>query len=139
MMRDHDTVTMTHPPDTPRRLGVRAIAVLLTALGINALVQVPQFLPGWGNDPGLLSLEQLVTGVLGVAAGMSAWRHQSTAWVLAIVWGAMTCVLLLSLPPLLELDAEAAVGIRYGALVILAVTALIALYLRHVLVRPLEH
>lgn len=130
---------MTEAPVVPRRLGVRAIAVLLIALGINALSQVPQFLPAWGNDPASLSAEQFVVGIAGIAAGMTAWRHQASAWILAIVWGVLTCILLLSLPPLLELDAEAAVGIRYGAAVIVAVTALIALYLRHVLVRPLEH
>lgn len=129
---------MTEAPVAPRRLGVRSIAVLLVALGINALVQVPRFVPGWGNDPGLLSLEQLVVGLVGVTAGATAWRHRSSAWILTIAWGVATCILLLSLAPLLDLEPEAAVGIRYGTLVIVAITAWFAWYLRRVLAPPLE-
>lgn len=137
-MEDFHPGLMTDAPATPRRFGARAIAVLLTALGLNALVQVPQFLPGWGNDPGLLSVEQLVVGLVGVAAGVSAWRHRPSAWVLAIAWGATTCILLLSLAPLLDIEPEAAVGIRYGTLVIVAITAWFAWYLRRVLAPPME-
>lgn len=127
---------MTGLTQVPRRLGVRAIAVLLFALGLNALVQVPQFLPGWGNDPKLLSAEQLVVGLVGVTAGFAAWRHHASAWVLTIAWGVATCGMLLSLAPLLELEPEAAVGIRYGTLVIVGLTAWFAWYLRRVLARP---
>ncbi len=122
--------TTVAPASASRPITVRAIGVLLTALGINALVQVPQFLPGWGNDPWQLSLEQLLTGVAGVAAGVAAWRHRPTAWILTVVWGALTVLLLLSLPPLLELEPEAGAGIRYGSLVVVALTAWFAWYLR---------
>jgi hypothetical protein len=86
----------------------------------------------------LLSLEQLVVGLVGVTAGATAWRHRPSAWILTIAWGAATCILLLSLAPLLDLEPEAAVGIRYGTLVIVAITAWFAWYLRRVLVPPLE-
>jgi hypothetical protein len=120
-------------PDTPPAtspIGPRLVAVLLFALGLNALAQVPQFLPGWGDDPPLLSLQQAAVGVAGLAAGYGAWRGRAWAWRVTALWAVLTGILIMSLPALLALPPESVNGIRAGAAVVIAIGAGCAWYLR---------
>lgn len=112
------------------------IAVLLTALGINALLQVPHFLPGWGSDPGLLSAQQAVCAITGLAAGLSAWRYRPWAWIATIAYGVVTGIMITTLGPLLDLNEEARASLPLGALLVLGVCGAFAWYLRRTLAAP---
>ena len=116
--------------DAPRRLSVRIIAIVMFAGGLNALLQVPQFLPRFGSDPALLSLQQAWCGVVGLWAAVAGWKHRANAWIPTLAYGVLTAVLIISLGRLLELDAAAAKALWVPAVVILVVVGGAAAFLR---------
>lgn len=120
---------MSETPATPTA-GVRVVAVILTACGLNALVQVPRFVPGWGNDPVLLSALQALGAASGLSAGIAAWRGRAWAWVPALLYGAITGAMIASLGPLLDLDAEARAALPKSGAAVFALGAAMAWYLR---------
>lgn len=119
-------------PETPARpaIGVRIVAVILTACGLNALVQVPHSIPGWGNDPVLLSALQALCAAAGLGAGVGAWRGRPWAWVPALLYGAVTGAMIASLGRLLDLDADARAALPASGAAVFVVGAAMAWYLR---------
>jgi hypothetical protein len=125
---------MSDNPAAPR-MGVRAVAVLLTACGLNALVQVPHSIPGWGNDPVLLSTLQALCAAAGLSAGIGAWRGRAWAWIPALLYGATTGAMIASLGPLLDLDAQARAALPMSGVAVFVVAGAMAWYLRRALSR----
>lgn len=117
-------------PPGPRTIGPRVVAVLLFAMGLNALVQVPRFLPGWGDDPPALSALQALCATAGLGAGFGAWRRQAWAWIAALLYGLATGTMILSLGPLLGLSEGERKGLPLGATMVVALCACFAWYLR---------
>jgi hypothetical protein len=113
----------------PPSLGVRIVAVILTACGLNALVQVPHFIPGWGSDPILLSGLQALCATAGLSAGIAAWRGRAWAWIPALLYGVITGAMIAALGPLLDLDAGARAALPMSGAVVVLVASAMAWYL----------
>ena len=97
-------------------------AVVFGLLGLNAWGQVVSVLLGRSDDPPVLTALQFAVGAAGVAAAWGIWKQAEWAWVAAIAYGVVTAGMLLALPALLELPADARTGIWGGAAVVMVLS-----------------
>jgi hypothetical protein len=118
---------------TRRPTGHWVVMGLFAAVGINAMAEVLDGLGGQSSSGMLLvAALQTVTAVLAFLSVNAIWRH--AAWSTAVIsaWGIVSAVMIVLLEPILGLGREARSGLITGALVILAVAACSAWYVRRV-------
>ena len=99
---------------------MRIVAVFIAVLAVPHLVQGIRD----NGDPHILRLEHLDVALLSFVAGYALWTDKRWApWALAVA-GAATAILVLSLGPLLKMDAVARSGLWIGAGSIAVMTAI---------------
>lgn len=116
-----------------RRIGPIICALVFLLAGLNALVQVPGELPGLSDEPTILWAWQSVIGVCGVLAAYAGSTGRPWAWKPALGYAILASAMILSLGPILDLDADARESLPLGAGAVLAVTGALAWYLRRAL------
>lgn len=116
---------------TRRPAGHWVVMGLFAAVGINAMVEVPDGL-GDQSSSGMLIVAalQTVTAVLAFLTVRAVWIRAAWSTLVITLWGAVSAVMIVLLEPLLELGRDARGGLITGALVILAVAACSAWYVR---------
>lgn len=110
------------------------IALVFLAYGVGQLLQVPGQAFGADALPALAALH-VASGLASLVAAIGIWRGYRPSWILALVWGAVTVGLVLSLPSLLQLSEEEASGMPIGAGLIAALAMSAAVYLYRSLAR----
>ena len=88
---------------------------------------------GQSDDPTALTTLQVAVGLAGALAAWGCWAGKRWAPVAAVVYGAVTATMLMALPIILQLEAEARSGIWSGAAGVALASLLIAWYLRRTL------
>ena len=121
---------MNEPTVVPRRRprGRIALALAFAVLGGGAWFQA--FISLSGNEPRALGLFHLSIAITGSAAAVGSWTMARWAPIAALSYGAATVGLLLSLTPILKLDAGESGGIYTGAVVVFLFALWAAGYLR---------
>jgi hypothetical protein len=112
----------------------KPLALVLGAIfGILALTDWAQVLLALirasENPPALIALH-FGTGAAAAATCWGSWRRLRWTALAAVAYGALTTILLLALPSILDLPLEARGGIRAGAAVVLLFALLAAAYFR---------
>lgn len=110
-------------PALSRPWYVTVIVVILVLDGCNAAAQVALQLLSKSVDPLALVLWQAGVAITGWTAAWAGWQLKRYAPALTIAHGAVLSVMLLRLPTMLTLDAEAAAPLR-GAAALIFVFAL---------------
>src|SRR5687768_13624332 len=100
-----------HAAAAPSPVGPRIISIILLAGAIAAFIEVPDYLTG---EPALLSLQQLTSGLAALVGAIGAWRLRPWSWIPTLVYGVLSGILVLSVGPLLDLDADARKGLLFG-------------------------
>lgn len=103
-------------------------AVVFGLLALNAWAQAASILLGRSDDPPVLAGLQFLVGAAGAATAWGIWSQAAWAWIAAIAYGVVTAGMLLMLPSLIALPAEALTGIRSGAAVVMIFALLCAAY-----------
>jgi hypothetical protein len=111
-----------------RPAGCVVLALVFAVLGGGAWVQV--FINFVSNEPRALVAFHLCLAITGTAAAVGSWTMARWAPIAALLYGATTAGLLLSLTSILKLDPGEGSGLRTGAAVVLAFTLWAAWYLR---------
>jgi hypothetical protein len=109
-----------------------ALAVAFVLLALNALGQVVAVPLGHSSDPPVLIALQAVIGVAGLVAAWATWTAARWAPVAALGFGLASAGMLVALPSLLGLEAEARSGIWTGAAAVFVFSVFSAWYLRRV-------
>jgi hypothetical protein len=107
--------------------------VLSALFGVLALVdwtQVLLALVAGSDNPSTLIALHFATGTAAAATCWGGWRSARWTPIAAVAYGALTAVLLLALPSLLDLPDEALAGLRGGAAGVLLFALLSAAYFR---------
>ena len=125
MTRDASSPAMRRP--SRRRMILAAIYALLA---LNAWAQVLLVPIGMSDGPHALTALQALIGACGAAAAWTTWRGSRRAPVAAMLHGAATATMLLTLEPMLDLGPEARGGLWTGAAATLAFASWAAWYLR---------
>jgi hypothetical protein len=112
----------------------RPASIILTAvfglLALNAWGQVLLVAFGRSGDPRVLTMLQFVIGLTAVATAWGSWRQTRWAPGAAIAYGATTAGMLAALPSLLQLPADARMGIWTGGAAVMLFALLCAAYFR---------
>ena len=116
-----------------RSLGRRVLAVMFAALALIAWAQAVLVPLGRSDDPLALTAFQTAIGFAGALAAWGCWSGARWAPVAAVAYGGVTAAMLMALPVLLDLDADARTGIWTGAAGVGRGSLLIAWYLRRLL------
>ncbi len=106
-------------------------AVVFGLLGLNGWWQALSVLLGGSDNPRALTALQVVIGAAGVAAAWGIWKQAEWAWAAALAYGVVTAGMLLGLPTMLHLPADARPGIWGGAAVVMMLSLVCAAYLRN--------
>jgi hypothetical protein len=112
------------------------LAVLFGFFTLNAWVEALLSLFGSSDDPVVLTALQVAIGVAGGFATAGTWRGASWAPAAALAYGAVTGGMLVTLPFILGLEAEARAGIWSGAAGVVLFSVAAAWYLRRVVRQP---
>ena len=113
-----------------RSVGRTILSIVFALLALNAWAQGVLGLVGESSDPALLIALQAIIGATAAATAWSAWTGARWAAWAALAYGLVTAGMIVSLGPILDLSAQARSGLPLGAVVVLAVAALAAWYLR---------
>lgn len=105
---------------------VTAIVVILVIDGTNAAAQVVMRLLGESSDPSALVFWQAGVAVSAWTAAWAGWQLKRFASALTAVHGLVLSVMLLRLPSMLALDAEAVAPLRASAIAVLVFVLLLA-------------
>ena len=119
-----------------RSRGSIILVVVFTLFGLNAWVQVINSIIGRNDDPTALVILQVLVGTAGIAAARGTWSRARWAPIAAVSYGVVTGAMLVSLGPLLDLDAEAVRGIWIGAAAVLLFGLWAGWYLRRQAASP---
>jgi hypothetical protein len=117
-----------------RTPGQIALALIYTALALNAWAQVVFALRGALSDPPILIGLQSLIGIAGTVAVWGIWTAKRWSAYAVAIHGVITALMLVSLAPILGLGADARSPLFIGAAVVLVWTFLFAWYL-HRLIR----
>lgn len=115
---------------TPRSRGRATLAFVLALLALNAWAQVVLVPLGRSDDPPALTALQLLIGAAAAAAAWGSWRATRWAAAAAALWATLTAGMLVALPRMLALPADARGGILTGAGIVLAFGLWAAWFLR---------
>jgi hypothetical protein len=99
-------------------------------LALTDWAQVLLALLGRSHNPSTLIALHFGTGAAAAATCWGSWRRTRWTPIAAVAYGALTTVLLLTLPSLLDLPVEARTGLRAGAAGVLLFALLSAAYFR---------
>lgn len=108
----------------------RVLAVMFSLLALNAWIEATI---GRSGDPAALTTFQVGVGLAGTLAAWGCWTGARWAPVAAVVYGAVAAAMLMALPIILQVEAEARSGIWSGAAGVAVASLLIAWYLRRTL------
>jgi hypothetical protein len=111
-----------------RPWGRIVLALVFAVLGGGAWVQA--FITFFNNEPRALVAFHLCLAITGTAAAVGGWTLARWAPIAALLYGATTVGLLVSLTSILKLDPSAGSGLRIGAAVVLAFSVWAAWYLQ---------
>jgi hypothetical protein len=114
-------------PRKPLRLVLGAI---FGVLALTDWAQVLLALVGPADNPSTLIALHFGTGAAAAATCWASWRRTRWTPIAAVAYGALTAVLLLALPSLLNLPLDARAGLRAGAAAVLLFALLAAAYFR---------
>ena len=106
------------------------LAVLFALFTVNAWVEALLSLFGSSDDPAVLTALQVAIGVAGGFATAGTWRGARWAPAAVLAYGAVTGGMLVALPFILGLEAEARGGIWSGAAGVVLFSLAVAWYLR---------
>ncbi len=104
------------------------LALVFAVLGVGAWVRV--FINFFSHETHALGAFHLCLAITGTAAAVGSWTRARWAPIAALLYGATTVGLLLSLTSILKLDPSAGSGVRTGAAIVAAFTLWAAWYLR---------
>ena len=114
-----------------RRSRVRTVlAVLFGFFTLEAWVEVLLAVFAGSDSPRALVALQIAVGVAGVFATRGIWTGARWAAIAVLVYGAITGGMLVALPFILGLEAEARRGIWSGAAGVVVFSVAVAWYLR---------
>ncbi len=115
-------------------VGLWIIVALLTAAGLNALLQV--FNEISDPEPGSLMLGalQFATAISALLAAIAVARRDTRAPAVILAWGAISASLVVLLEPLGFVEAADRMGLWQGAAALLAIAATLCWYVRRTLV-----
>jgi len=111
-----------------RPRGRVVLALVFAVLGGGAWVQA--FINLFSNEPRALGALHLFLAISGSAAAVGSWTMARWAPIAALLYGATTVGLLLSLTSILKLDPSEGSGLRGGAAAAMVFTVWAAWYLR---------
>ena len=115
-----------------RTRALTVLAVLFGLFTLNAWAEVLLSLFGrFGDPPGLTAL-QVAVGVAGGFATRGIWTGAYWAPAAVLAYGSITGAMLVALPLILGLEAEARRGIWAGAASVVLCSLAVAWYLRRV-------
>ena len=107
--------------------------VLGAIFGVLALIDWAQVLLALvrpSNNPSALIALHFGTGAAAAATFWGSWRRTRWTPIAAVAYGAITAILLLALPSLINLPLDARGGLRAGAAAVLLFALLTAAYFR---------
>jgi hypothetical protein len=113
---------------TRRPRGRTALALVFAVLGVGAWVQT--FINLFSNEPRALSVFHFLLAITVTAAAVGSWTMARWAPIAALLYGATTASLLLSLTSILKLDPSAGGGLQTGAALAMLFAIWAAWYLR---------
>jgi len=113
---------------TRRPRGRVVLALVFAILGGGAWAQA--FINLFGKEPRALGVFHLLLAITGSAAAVGSWTMARWAPIAALLYGAATVGLLMSLTPILGLEASAKSGLYTGAAVVFLFCVWAAEYLR---------
>ncbi len=111
-----------------RGAGRVVLALVFAVLGVGAWVQT--FINFFSPEPRAIVAFHLCLAISGSAAAVGAWTMARWAPIAALLYGATTVGLLVSLTSILKLDPSEGSGLRTGAAVVFVFSAWAAWYLR---------
>lgn len=122
---------------TPRRsIGATLLAIFVA---IVSAVHLLQAFTGARGDPRALVIEHVIVAVLGLLAAWSIWMGKRWApWALALA-GLTVAALIVSLGPLLRMDAQERAGLWTGAATVFVMTLAGVWYVRRRVASPSPH
>ena len=106
------------------------LSIIFALLALAAWGEVLSVALGHSDSPPLLAALQTCVGGAAAATAWGSWRRRKWASSAALAYGAVTGGMLVFLPSLLGLPAEARAGIWSGAAVVMVFAALCAIYFR---------
>src|SRR5215510_11601715 len=106
------------------------LGVIFGLLALTDWAQVLLALVRPSDNPSALIALHFGTGAAAAATCWGSWRRTRWTPIAAVAYGALTIVLLLTLPSLLNLPLDARAGLRAGAAVVLFFALLCAAYFR---------
>jgi hypothetical protein len=118
-----------------RPVGVMVLSALFLLAAAANLVQVVMTAAGLSQEPLAILIGHTVMVVLAITAAVGVWRMARWAPWACTAWGAFTAAFVLSLGPVLSLDAPARAGLRSGAAAIVACGLATAWYARRSAIR----
>jgi len=111
-----------------RGAGRIVLALVFAVLGGGAWVQA--FITFFSNERRALVAFHLCLAIAGSATAVGSWTMARWAPIAALLYGATTVGLLLSLTSILKLDPGEGSGLRIGAAIVVVFTLWAAWYLR---------
>jgi peptidoglycan/LPS O-acetylase OafA/YrhL len=110
-----------------RPLGAAALAIFVAII---SAVHLMQAFTGALGDPRALVIEHVIVAALGLLAAWSIWmRRRWAPWALALA-GVTVAALIVSLGPLLRMDAQERAGLWTGAGTVVVMTLAGVWYVR---------
>jgi len=111
-------------------------ALLAIFVAIISAVHLLQAFTGLSGDPRALIVEHVIVAVLGLLAAWSIWTGKRWApWALAVA-GVTVAALIVSLGPLLRMDAQERAGLWTGAATVFLMTLAGVWYVRRRVASP---
>ena len=112
----------------PRRsIGTTLLAIFVAVISAVHLLQV---FTGVAGDPRALVLEHLIVALLGFLAAWAIWTAKRWAHVALAIAGVTVAALIVSLGPLLQMDAQERAGLWTGAATVFLMTLAGVWYVR---------
>ena len=115
-----------------RPRGLTVLAVLVGLFTLNAWTEVLLSVFGRFGDPPRLTALQVAVGVAGAFATWGTWTAAHWAAVAVLAYGSITGAMLVALPLILGLEAEARRGIWAGAASTVLFSLAVAWYIRRI-------
>ena len=119
-----------------RSVGTALLAIFVAVISAVHLLQV---FTGLGGDPRALMIEHLIVALLGFLAAWSIWTAKRWAPAALAAAGVTVAALIVSLGPLLRMDAQERAGLWTGAATVFLLTLAGAWYVKRRLTSPSPH
>lgn len=117
-------------PSMTRSRGRSVLSVVFALLALNAGLQVILSAVGRSDDPPPLRMLQSLVTVVAAGAAIGGWKVARWAPAAALLHGALAAGMIVSLGPMLDLDAAERDGLWYGGAAILGFGLWAAWYFR---------